>query len=220
MARFFEQHDVHYMVLELLPIQDLRTYGLVCERTYDAVKDYLRQTTTVTRMLKTFINKDDISAFRRMQHTTGAIIGGSAALQFFTRQQYASSDLDLYVHTTNKGKVCCALKKMRCSKDPKRGPEGNIVSPPSVYLGHSVQEIINFTTSKNRKIQLIVTRRRPVDVILAYHSSKSLLSNNAIALLTLLCSHSNEFFDRMVRLFSIRQGDLANGSRVVQPQLA
>ncbi|KAF4573277.1 hypothetical protein EYR36_007788 [Pleurotus pulmonarius] len=171
MARFFEKHDVHLMVLDLLSIQDLRIYGLVCERTYKAVKEYLRQNAKVTRLLKTFIDKDSISRFRRMQRATGAIIGGSAALQFFTRQEYTSSDLDLYVHFTYFGKVCCALKKLRCSKDPRKTPDGSTAPPSSVYLGPFIKQIVDFTTSKNRKIQLIVTRRRPVDVILSYHST-------------------------------------------------
>lgn len=172
MARFFEEHDVHYMVLEMLSIQELRVYGLVCERTYDVVKTYLQKNATTVRLLDAFIDKDNISAFRRMQRATGAVIGGSAALQFFTRREYTSSDLDVYVHATYAGKVICALKKIKCLKDPKRSPIANGGSTHPVYVGHSIKEVIDFTTPKNRKLQLIITRRRPVDVILTYHSSK------------------------------------------------
>lgn len=160
------------MVLDLLSIQELRTYGLVCERTYEAVKHHLRKNARLTRLLKSFIDVESISTFRRMQRATGAIVGGSVALQFFTRQEYKSSDLDLYVHVAFKGKVCCALKKIQCSKDPRTAPGANtaIAHPP--YVGHSIKEVIDFTTTKNRKIQVIVTTRRPVDVILNYHSSE------------------------------------------------
>ncbi|KAF4565723.1 hypothetical protein EYR36_002301 [Pleurotus pulmonarius] len=171
MARFFEKPDVHYMVLELLSIHELRVYGLVCERTYEAVKHYLRKNARLTRLLSPFIDVKHISSFRRMQRATGAIVGGSAALQFFTRQAYQSSDLDLYVHVTYVGKVCCALKKMRCIKVPKGIPGTNVASIHPAYAGRSIKEVIDFVTTSNRKIQVIVTLRRPVDVILNYHST-------------------------------------------------
>ncbi len=172
------------MVLELLSVQELRTYGLVCERTHEAVKQYLKNLASVTRLLKAFIDQDSVSAFRKMQRATGAIIGGSAALQFFTRQEYSSSDLDLYVHVSSAGKVFCALNKMRCSKDPKRKlvTVGQVAHQP--YASRAIKDVVDFTTPTSRKIQVIVSRRRPVDLILEYHSSKRRTLASSFVVLT------------------------------------
>ena len=43
--------------------------------------------------------------FRHLQATTGTVISGSSALQFFDRSYYAKSDLDLYVPLAWRAKV-------------------------------------------------------------------------------------------------------------------
>ena len=48
-------------------------------------------------MLGKYFTDDQILRFRHLQATTGVIISGSTALQFFERILYPESDLDLYV---------------------------------------------------------------------------------------------------------------------------
>jgi hypothetical protein len=48
-------------------------------------------------VLEKYFTDDQILHFRHLQATTGMVISGSTALQFFERVLYPESDLDLYV---------------------------------------------------------------------------------------------------------------------------
>lgn len=163
------------MLLDLLSIQELRGYGLICKSTYLVVKRYLEKNSSLRRVLTRYIREESVPMFRAMQRATGALIGGSAALQFFTRLHFTKSDLDVYVHRLYTKAAVGALKKMRCLRVAKRSlTRRNSKTKNTVghYMDGGIDRVLNFMTPTRRKLQLIVTNRRPVEVILGYHSSE------------------------------------------------
>jgi len=61
------------------------------------VSSYMRRKHKLENVLGKYFTTDQILRFRHLQATTGMIISGSTALQFFERVVYPESDLDLYV---------------------------------------------------------------------------------------------------------------------------
>ena len=51
----------------------------------------------VDRLLSRYFTPAEILCFRELQCVTGALISGSTAVQFFDRETYPDSDLDVYV---------------------------------------------------------------------------------------------------------------------------
>jgi hypothetical protein len=60
------------------------------------VKDYFARAFNIEKRLSRYF--DDPKSFRKLQAETLTVISGSTALQFFQRNFYPESDLDLYVH--------------------------------------------------------------------------------------------------------------------------
>lgn len=132
-------------------------------------------------MLSRFFN--DPRAFRIMQSRTSTLISGSVALQYFDRAFYPSSDLDLYVHSRHRREVGSWLMGMGYAFSPGRGQDANFDitvarNPQSKGLQYAmpgVAGILTFHKEGNHgrlKVQIIVARRTPMEVVLGFHSSK------------------------------------------------
>ncbi|KAJ8521552.1 hypothetical protein ONZ45_g1753 [Pleurotus djamor] len=108
-------YDIHSRVIEALNLADLRMYSCTCTTVYDEVQTYYHRTWSIDSILEPFIPAQHIPAFRRLQASTGTVISGSAALQFFTHTIYPEADLDLYVNCYNAREVGDWLEDIGCT---------------------------------------------------------------------------------------------------------
>ncbi|KAG9218244.1 hypothetical protein CCMSSC00406_0005925 [Pleurotus cornucopiae] len=129
------------------------------------VKKYLRGCYDIEKRLSDFIPIANVAYFREAQRATGTLIGGSFALQFFARVDYKTSDLDLYVHQLFAEDLITVLHTLGCERLSPQEPVA-----PSVY-SPMANQVTNFLSPTARAIQVVVTYCRPVQAILAYHST-------------------------------------------------
>ena len=160
----------------------------LCHATHGSVSRYMERVFDIDRRLHRFF--PDTQSFRRMQALTSTLISGSFALQYFDRTFYSRSDLDLYVHlhhrrtvgrwVLNAGYTFCPFLDQH--EDFERAILRRSPLQPIRYLMPGVADILTFRRrstvdkSKSLKVQLIVARRTPMEVILGFHSSKPPLS--------------------------------------------
>jgi len=126
----------------------------------------------------------EILRFRELQATTGAIISGSTALQFFDRTIYANSDLDLYVQhdcacdlalwLESIGYMFVPLEndnfqtlQMSLDKSPDFDPTD--ITFDNEYCDGVI--ILNFMKEDHPSIQVITSRGPPLGMVLQFHSS-------------------------------------------------
>ncbi|KAI0694244.1 hypothetical protein C8T65DRAFT_585148, partial [Cerioporus squamosus] len=163
----------------------------VCRTAAKAVRDYIARAFDVRRVLIRFF--PDALAFRTLQARTGTLISGSVALQFFDRGFYPDSDLDLYVHMRHRREVgrwlldqgyCFEPAPYQPSEFEAAATEalsGLAVTP---YGMPGIAAVMNFTrrcdvpadmltcdAPETLKVQLIVARKTPMEVILGFHST-------------------------------------------------
>lgn len=140
---------------------------------------YRRRTFRVERVLSPFFV--DCSGFRKIQSITGALVSGSAALQLFDRAVYRNSDLDVYVdrdyvldvvrfirereHYAFQPTIAQALTPEKIIQEPEVGLY-------SYESNTGISNVLNFARGDQR-VQLIVAKRSPLEVILGFHSSAS-----------------------------------------------
>jgi hypothetical protein len=118
------------------------------------------------------------------------LISGSTALQFFDRNEYPDSDLDIYVEhryavhvarwLLRIGYTFVARKRqdpsleVEFAETPCTFHEGDGVFPSEEvgYFGRGVAGVFNFHKYQpDRKIQLITSLHSPMEIILHFHSS-------------------------------------------------
>ena len=85
------------IVLDNLSYADVFRYSRTCKDAHHTVSSYIRRKHKLETVLGKYFTDDRILYFRYLQATTGMVISGSTALQFFERVLYPESDLDLYV---------------------------------------------------------------------------------------------------------------------------
>ncbi|KAL0953609.1 hypothetical protein HGRIS_004817 [Hohenbuehelia grisea] len=137
----------------------------------------------------------ECQAFRELQQRTGVLISGSTALAFVDRAlpYTASSDLDLYVeqryaHTVGMWLLSQGYTFFRSNTQP-RGFEEAIeslgtqdttktelmeVDHLEMYRMRGVSGVFDFKNTyagEERKVQLIVSKRCPMEIILNFHST-------------------------------------------------
>ena len=117
------------------------------------------------------------------------MISGSAALQFFNRCTYSGSGLDIYAHMRHRLEVgswliCEGYAFVPNSKqepvfyDAARSKI--VVENKADYFMRGVAGVFNFVKKgkecpgdeAERKVQLIIAARTPMEIILYYHSSE------------------------------------------------
>jgi len=144
----------------------------------------MRRTFNLHRLLGRFFTENEMSYFRSLQSQTGLLISGSTALQFFERVFYPESDLDLYVEKRYSRVVVVWLISIGYTYEPRPGSDQSLqkalepVSEDFVhpltedYLNFGVVNVHNFHKSDpDCKIQLVVSRRSPLEPILTFHST-------------------------------------------------
>jgi len=144
--------------------------------------------------LERFFTPKEIIEFRKLQATTGTIISGSAAVQFFDRTVYEDSDLDLYVQHQSARPIALWLQsigyvfvpckdsefqslEMGLEKSIKFNPEDIYGIPLDIddepdkgYFDAVV--VLDFKKLNHPVIQLITSRGPPLEMVLDFHSSE------------------------------------------------
>ncbi|CAL1699943.1 unnamed protein product [Somion occarium] len=159
----------------------------VCKAVHDAVKDYIQRAFNLNKLLSRFFI--DPIAFRRMQQSTSTLISGSTALQFFDRSFYPDSDLDLYVPMKFRLYVGQWLMGVGYTFVPNSSQSAKFelaVIDPTVIITQGlgtysgmvgVAAVFTFVkpsqteAGKELKVQVIVSVRAPMEIILYYHST-------------------------------------------------
>ena len=144
--------------------------------------------------LERFFTPKEIIEFRKLQATTGTIISGSAAVQFFDRAIYENSDLDLYVQHQSARPIALWLQsigyvfvpckdsefqslEMGLEKSIKLNTEDIYGIPIDIddepdkgYFDAVV--VLDFKKLNHPVIQLITSRGPPLEMVLDFHSSE------------------------------------------------
>lgn len=167
-------------LLARLSPQSLLRLSRTCLSARNAIASYVADAFNINTTLSRFF--PDPSSFRSLQARTGTLISGSVALQFFDRTFYPTSDLDIYVHLKHRREVGDWLLTMGYTFCPTRGQNTRfgiaVLSPVQRsnlrYAMPGVQAIFTFSRSvlnATLRVQIIVARRAPMEIVLASHSS-------------------------------------------------
>lgn len=158
------------MVLPSLSLWDLQKIKGVSQRCNARINDYLQHNSSISLVLDIFFEKKFHEQTLDLMSLSEAVISGSTALVFFTRQIYDNSDLDLYVNADRYYILSTGLIGMgfRQTEGPTR--EGYR------RWGSSILEISNFIGGPQQKtVQVIQVAHNPIAAILEFHSSKASL---------------------------------------------
>ncbi|KAJ7864794.1 hypothetical protein B0H14DRAFT_2735536 [Mycena olivaceomarginata] len=175
--RFFElETGPHDVLFSQIPARDLVRLMQTCRCTYTLVKAICFN---VPRLLSRFFgDATSVDDFRRMQGYTGAIISGSTALQFFNRLTWPNTDLDIYVTRASAAIAVVFILENGYTFSPRDFQDRNVSlqlcesvkdSPPG-YPGKGIANVLNFYKD-GTKIQLIIVKTTPIEVILHFHST-------------------------------------------------
>ncbi|THU97428.1 hypothetical protein K435DRAFT_889093, partial [Dendrothele bispora CBS 962.96] len=187
------------IIQELSPI-DRFHYSLANKRANADVLSFNRHTFRIRRLLLRYFDTiPDVAQFRFLQHQTGMLISGSAALQFFDDTVYPGSDLDLYVNVGKAQLVMKFLVERGFTFQPGKKQPGNWEQALSEALevgssdnedktpggdsddeaqdewdGYPVTKdivgVFNFV-NRGKIVQIIASRQSPMGVILKFHST-------------------------------------------------
>ncbi|KAJ3764368.1 hypothetical protein EV360DRAFT_31619 [Lentinula raphanica] len=168
-----------------------------CSTALDAVRRFRASAMKVENVLLRFFKDiEEIGVFQYMQGTTGTIISGSVALQFFKRTTYEDSDLDTYClvskclemgewyehigymfkpavtqEATYKEDYERVIKSEGASRRNMGTNEGDDIRGATQYRSIDIAEVWNFERSDGRRIQLVATRILPEATVLGFHST-------------------------------------------------
>ena len=186
----YNNHLVYDSVLCECNGRDLLRLMRTCKAFERMVRDFMRREYDLNKRLLSFFL--DPLAFRTMQWSTGAIISGSFALQFFTRSHYPTADLDIYVCRPGGVRAGNWLQDNGYDYVPACVEEDGVVCKqpdsfehairsmdfawaPDRFYCEGVDGVFNFervVCGCVRKVQIIVTGLCPIKTILNFHSSK------------------------------------------------
>jgi hypothetical protein len=149
--------------------------------------------------LERFFTAKEIIEFQKLQATTGTIISGSAAVQFFDRALYKDSDLDLYMQHQSARPMALWLQSIGYAFVPCKDSEFQSLEmglqksiklntediygipidindePDKGYFDAVV--VLDFKKTNHPDIQLITSRGPPLEMVLDFHSSEWQLFN-------------------------------------------
>lgn len=145
------------------------------------------------RFVGQYFTFDEIIRFREFQAITGTIISGSTAVQFFERDVYTPSDLDLYVEHQAARPMTQWLESIGYSFVPQQdgefqtlqmGLEKSADFKTADPLGISALTdglekgyfdavaVLDFKKLSRPNIQVITSRGPPLQMVLNFHSSE------------------------------------------------
>ncbi|VDC03935.1 unnamed protein product [Peniophora sp. CBMAI 1063] len=186
---FREDVELLDRLCSYLSPEDLAALSLVNRNVSAEARAYVRRAIAmIGRVLSPFFN--NVDGFRTMQAKTGTLVSGSTALQLLDRTTYTNSDLDLYVDHRYAGDVVTYLLEQEGYSFERRGHQDvnahraleNVVHIQDVYglpepvpampgyLGRGIRAVLDFTRG-DKKIQLITSKKAPLDIILLFHST-------------------------------------------------
>ncbi|KAJ6632211.1 hypothetical protein B0H10DRAFT_2206605 [Mycena sp. CBHHK59/15] len=157
-----------------VPALDLVRLSQTCRLLRDLVRDICFN---VSRLLSPFFG-DNVDRFREIQADTATLVSGSAGLQFFNREIWPDSDLDVYAHRGSARAPALFLASIGYAFEPRASQDADLRKQlgaserdrePS-YLGRGIADVLDFTKG-DRKIQLIIAVSTPMEVILSFHST-------------------------------------------------
>ena len=151
-----------------------------------SVQSFIPRAFNINRHLERYF--PDALAFRSLQARTGALVSGSSALQFFNRQIYADSDLDIYVSLKRSREVCEWVMEQGFRYLSKAGQLTTFDTAFSQMMSHhldldleynlhGISSVFTFVKPKRRgsrndtQVQVVVATRTPMQVVLKFHSS-------------------------------------------------
>ena len=161
-----------------------------CQAAHAAMRDYFARAFNINKHLTRFF--DDPLAFRSLQARTTTLIAGSSALQFFDRTVYEGSGLNLYVpleYCKDVGNWMLAHGYQyipNSAQDPGfdvASDENHINALRLIRVGNEsrfrgIATLFRFhrpspvASDKKLKVQVVVARRSPIEVILRSCSSQ------------------------------------------------
>ncbi|KAK0496957.1 hypothetical protein EDD18DRAFT_1074063, partial [Armillaria luteobubalina] len=158
-------------------------FGMTSFGARNIVMKFMQNFYNTTALIKRFFPSDLAAEFQVLQQQTSLVVSGSSALAFFYQTVFTGSDCDLYVPTYHCDQVVDFVLKARYQ--PYRlMTSGNIESvfrssEVSVYFhsnNYALKTITGFHefmhhTNKDLKVQVILCRENPIDVLLGFHST-------------------------------------------------
>uniref|UniRef100_A0A5K1K394 Cell surface hydrophobicity-associated protein n=1 Tax=Ganoderma boninense TaxID=34458 RepID=A0A5K1K394_9APHY len=231
---------IAHPIYDRLSAADLVRLSSTCRTAHASIQAYIRSAFNIDRLLSRFFppatpgcsttcalehthteEHARARAFRSLQAATGTLVSGSAALQFFDRQVWPESDLDLYAYARHRREVgrwliaegyrykpsrfqhpsfeievkqCVVARPNGIYSMPgvlaiftfvKPLPESEPAVPPRRRGTPPVEDVISVTETgastdeesegggqpKELKVQIIVAKNTPMEVILGFHST-------------------------------------------------
>ncbi|KAL1750360.1 hypothetical protein FB107DRAFT_279706 [Schizophyllum commune] len=168
-----------------MSLTDLINYSRVCKDTNRAVSAYARTAYQLHRCLLPFMDRTDADRLRLLMRSTGAIISGSVALQFFTRETMYPCDLDLYTDRFRAPDIFAFVLGLGYVYLPREGQHPvlkhaltradneEVVRDTLIYDKESLLDAFSFVRpcSPNTIIQVMVAAHSPIDAVLDFHST-------------------------------------------------
>lgn len=185
------------LIRELSP-RDRLQYSKANKEACSHVESFNRRAFQVEKVLSPYFSPEEIVEFRKLQYSTGALISGSTALQFFDCSVYPDSDLDLYVELDWCQSIADFLQRIAYTYRPTKKQPPSFDSALEYTLGldfeHAWDDIDNNQEGfegyiyngiagvfdfvrDHKKVQIIACHSCVMDVILGFHSSTSFSSN-------------------------------------------
>lgn len=170
-------------IFDSLPAVDVVHIGQTCNDLHLLTESYWSSTLNPSRVLVPFFPQNEVAlAFLELMRQCDALISGSIAQQLFARTCYTESDLDVYVHTKQSPLMNSQLKTFGYLKK-----DSEINSTDEYFPLHEVIDSIeSYASQKTEKIiQIISTKKSPLEAVLSFHSSTFQIGSRAIIILTL-----------------------------------
>ncbi|KAJ7586497.1 hypothetical protein C8J56DRAFT_757882, partial [Mycena floridula] len=140
---------------------------------------YLKKAMDINKALNHFFTEPShVIEFRHALLETKALISGSFALQYFDRQCWSGSDLDVYV-TANAAHALIDKVLNRGYRECP-GPFDTVLWHKRIDKLESIHDdypdsmkrsVVNLYNKDRRHIQIIIVGRTPFDTIMGYHST-------------------------------------------------
>ncbi|KAF9072632.1 hypothetical protein BDP27DRAFT_1261411, partial [Rhodocollybia butyracea] len=182
------------LVIRELSPQDQLYYSLINRECYETVSSFNRRAFQIEKVLLRYFNQSEIDQFRMIQYDTGTLISGSTALQFFDLTVYEDSDLDLYVDIRYCSSLAKFLLRIGYKFQPfkhqklkfdealaetisddvdlqvRRSEDQEWQESFEEYGSCGIATVFNFVRG-GRMVQVIVSEKCAMDVILTFHST-------------------------------------------------
>ncbi|PBK62671.1 hypothetical protein ARMSODRAFT_1024652 [Armillaria solidipes] len=161
-------HDLLFR--DLAPL-DLYNYSKANREACQSITSFRKRAYTLNKYLLPYFTQEQITQFRALRKKLGVLISGSTAIQFFEREEYKDSDLDLYVNYSQGYAVKTFLLKAGYHFRPRSTQEQTFEANADRVARMVHPQVFDFYNAADKKIQLIASKYSPVDAILQFHST-------------------------------------------------